>query len=367
MPSRTDLGPLLPNKIPHNKYADQYKGLPFAAKPEWPDDTGFLFAEPDTVFTEEQAKKLTEYFADYQVDMSRREKRRRLEEMADNLNTTAERCEFQRLVEEWESEEASAAAAPWPAATSSYPEPSGESSEPPRSASSSAASSGGNASIKVDSFVQRGTRVTWEDCKPENISQAAQDITDTCNEGHRRGLSDFQWLGWSAEQYTWGTKARNAPKCGTHLYYWSAAGARKALTFVNRWEDKHLAYLFREDILLGLGGQIQGGFVRPPLGYYYTHPSTTNPGKTLAHHVNDRCAQPGTRKRLGHIHDKDRTFHKYVRHGECPQIGAPLRLPQEHVKCRWITQIPPREFCGREVSGWQARHEGDRTLRHYNL
>ena len=324
-----------------------------------------MFAEPDTVFTEAQARKLSEFFAEYSADMSLHEKRRRLEEMADKLETDAEKQEFERLALEWEFEARAASAAPWPDATDAYPDPPGESSEPPGSASSSAAGSGDAASFKYESWIRRGNRVSWEDCKPEKISDAAADITRTVNKGCRLGFTDFQWLGWSAEQYTWNRRSvRNAPRAGTHLYFWSAAGARKALVYKDRWVDKHLAYLFKEDILTDLRSVINGGFVRPPLGYFYTHPSTTNPGKVLAHHVDDRWAQPGTRKRLGHIHDVDRTFHRYVARGECPQVGSPVKLPEENHECLWITQRPPSEYCGTEVSGWQRRHEGDRTLRH---
>ena len=300
------------------------------------------------------------------MDMSRAGKRRLLEEMGDNLDTEAKKEEYLNLLAQWKFSELAATAAPWPAATESYPAPRGESSAPPAGASSSASGSGDDVAIDMETFVKKDTRVTWEDCKPENISQAAQDLTDTINEGHRRGLRDFQWLGWSAEQYTRNTRTRNAPKYGCHLFYWSATGARKALAFMNQWTDKHLSYIFREDILERFAGQIQGGFVRPPIGYYYSHNSTTT-GKALAHHANDWWAQPGTRKRVGYPYDKHRTFHKWVPHGECPQLGEPLVLPEEHVKCRWITQIPPSDFCGSEVSGWQARHEGDRTFRHYKI
>ena len=121
MPSRTGLGPLVPNKLPHQKYADQHRALPFAAKPEWADDTAFLFAEPDTVFTEAQAKDLSKVFAKYNWDMSTTVLRHKLEEMVDRIQTPDEQREYQRLLEQWKEMQRTSSAAAWPLASSSYP------------------------------------------------------------------------------------------------------------------------------------------------------------------------------------------------------------------------------------------------------
>ena len=337
--------------------------------PQWAPDTGFLFAEPDTVFTLEQANKLGEYFKDYGADMSLRAKMHRLEELAETMTTTAEREEYGRILEQWKDLQAQSSAAAWPS-TSRSSSSAGESTEPP-----SGASHGESTEppfwtfdkVNVSAWVQKGSKVKWEDLEPRKISEAAEDITDTVNYGCRLGFKHFQWLGWSAEQYTHHShRVRKAPKSGSHLLFVSAEGARKMMGLVPRMPDKHLAYILKEEILTEFRDIIKGGFVYPPLAYYYSHASTTNPGKFLSHHLDAGWAQPGTRRRPFVHTDIDRRFHRYEPPPRpCPQVGAPLSLPAQSQECRWITQLPPG--FDSDASGWGGRHEGDRTLGDYNL
>ena len=94
---------------------------------------------------------------------------------------------------------------------------------------------------------------------------------------------------------------------------------------------------------------INGGYLMPPIGGYYTHMSTTTAGRMLESHLRAKWAQPGTRKRDDHPGDVHRRICQCTETGPADCVTEGLPLPEMHDQAAWITEAPvgtPQESCG---------------------
>ena len=120
----------------------------------------------------------------------------------------------------------------------------------------------------------------------------------------------------------------------------------------------HMGSTIKLKMLQDWSNEINGGYIVPPIGGYYTHYSTTErTGRVLETHLQDRWAQPGTRRRDGHDDDLNRYICKVQKSGPENRVTNELDLPAMHEKATWLTEAPPgtpEVSCGR-----RPRHRGE--------
>lgn len=340
------------------------------AKPEFPDDQGFLCSEPDVVFSLEDAEKMS-----HMVDACNEASQitaQRLEEIGESLPDGDEKTLFQSQLAEWLTKKQRSTAAKWPWSTTSLPTKEKaddvvviDEDDPPTISEAVET----EEVLTLESMYPKPSKPNNRDMRPEAISTIAQDLTDYCNEACKRGCDDFVWLGWSAEQFSHGNYQRlDRPRTGTHLYFISTKGARKMLPMMETVPDQHMGNFFRDIILTkwrvprGDFPSVKGCYIYPSVAHYYTHEScTAKKGTILEHHCNDVWAQPGTRCRPDHPEDLVRKFYFYKSRGPPEKVldsngDCELRLPEAHERCRWLTEAPPGTPA--QSLGWRPRHEG---------
>jgi hypothetical protein len=260
----------------------KWKGLPYMALPEHPEDQGFIVCESDFVFTQEQATRMTSA-----VDAAASGNGSfdaRLEEMCADAPDTVAGRRFITAVNAWHQETRARprSAVPWPCfQTPRQPHGVGEDNliDALRGNVPHTGGRTGHFSETIDiaTMAPPAQRRPAAAFRPEHVRSEVQDITDYFNLAAKDGgIDDVLWCGWNAEQWTHGSaKRQRSPSSGAHLLLLTAKCARKLLPVVQACKDMHMGSTIKLKWLQDWRDTISGGYIVPPIGGYYTHISTT--------------------------------------------------------------------------------------------
>ena len=327
----------------------KWKGLPYMALEQHPDDQGFIVCEPDFVFDKEEAESMARAVKD--TPGTRMTMESRLHELLAKVDAeTVNGRKFIREADEWLQQAAKRPKANIPFPGHKVPRLGRGSIQQelrpnPLGVHTATGSPTGHwqEHLNKESVAPQARKRTAEQHSRAYITPEVSDLTDYFNIAAKLGRDDVMWAGWNAEQWTSGKQGirKNSPSTGAHCLLLTAACARKLLPEMQKCKDMHMGSTIKLKWMQDWAHIIRGSYLLPPIGGFYTHASTTTLNRTLRSHLDDSWAQPGTRERVGHPNDKPRHICRVTRQGPACIESGPLKMPHKHEEAAWLTAAPP--------------------------
>jgi len=216
--------------------------------------------------------------------------------------------------------------------------------------------------VKVFAKPQKPERWEFAD---EHVSPELRDLVGYMTAAARVGRGGLVWAGWNAIQWTKpdGTtgkpKRTGSPCSGAQLIMCTSDAMRFLLPKWQAMPNKHMGF-----VLAQLAEECQDlvgmAYLLPPIGGFFTHPSTTDEGLVqLSSHFERAWSQEGTRKRTEE--QRDRYLCAFTQKGPPKRLhDHPIAFPRDREVLRWKTQKPPGTNDG--FTGWHGWHCGKEVL-----
>lgn len=217
----------------------------------------------------------------------------------------------------------------------------------------------GQARLQGACLVRLFRRGKPSSAEPVEISDHLQDLQALFTRAARAGRGGFLWCGWNACQWTQTCKKirTTSPSTGAQLSMMTAKCARELLPLWHQVPNMHMGSFFKFRMGLEWQEKLGCSYVWPPIGGFFTHPSTTvgkSEARVLHSHFESKWAQEGTRALIPAHHH--RWIVGFTEKGPAHWLEkVPVILPEDLPSCRWITCAPPGTPAWQ--CGWRSYHE----------
>lgn len=219
-------------------------------------------------------------------------------------------------------------------------------------------------------------RPSWSDFDQHNISPDLLNVVHTCNYAAKTGVDGFLWLSYNTGGHWKGTPKPGtritAPSTGAFCTAITTQCARKLLGMgILNWPDTHTGSLYKKICKEGRE-HLSAGYIWPPIGHYYTHPSTSFSsgdekssgsalplGRVLKAHYEQSWVVDGSDGRG--CPQKGRWIAKWTDKGQPAWTHCKAFDAHENQRnCYWRTQAPPGTPSASLYE--QPKHLGDKDF-----